>query len=87
MDIVISSIVRRDLLQRVPRESIATVVINCLNGGHGKEPHALAGAHSSGQEGHTGTSCVEQETFNWVIVQSTEGVRNVEAMMAGVKFD
>lgn len=47
MDIVISGIVGSDMLQRIPRECIATVVIDGFDGGCREEDHALPVGHAS----------------------------------------
>lgn len=87
MNVMVSGVVRRDLLQRVPRELIATVVVDCLYCGHGEEPHALTSGHAGGQECHTGAGGIQQETFNRVVVQSTKSIWNVKAMVARVEFN
>lgn len=87
MDVMVRGIVRCDFLQGIPREGIAAMVIDCLDGGHREEPHALTVGQSSGQEPHASASCVEKETLHRMVVQSTKGVRNIKAMVTGMEFD
>lgn len=46
MDIVITGIVRRDLLQRIKWQSIAAMIIDSLDRRAREKPHALTRAHS-----------------------------------------
>lgn len=87
MNVMVSCVVRRDFLQGIPREGIAAMVIDCLDGGHCEEPHALTVGQASGQESYASASCVEKETLHGMVVQSTKGVRNVKAMVTGMEFD
>lgn len=87
VDVVVGGVVGRDLLKGVPRELVAAMVIDCFNGRHRKEPHALAGRHHGGQESHARTGCIKQESFDWMVVQSTEGVWDIKAMVARMEFD
>ncbi len=50
-----------------------------------EEPHALASAHASHLERNAGTENVEKETLEGMVVQGTEGVRNIKAVMTGVE--
>lgn len=87
VDVVVGGIVGRDFLKGVPRKLIAAMVIDCLDCRHREEPHALTGRHHSGQESHTRTGCIKQETFDWMVVQSTESVRDIKAMVARMEFN
>lgn len=84
---MVSGIVRRNLLQRVPGELIATMVVNRLDRGHGEEPHALTGGHASSQECHPGAGSIKQETLDRMVVECTERIGNVKAMVARVEFN
>lgn len=87
VDVVVGSVVGRDLLKRVPRELVTAMVIDCFDCGHREEPHALTGRHPGGQKSHTRTGCVKEESFDRMVVQSTEGVRDIKAMVARMEFD
>lgn len=87
VDVVVGGVVGRDLLKGVPRELVAAMVIDCFDCGHREEPHALTGRHSGSQESHTRTGCIKEESFDWVVVQSTKGVRDIKAMVARMEFD
>ena len=68
MDVVIGSVIARQVLERVPRKRVAAVVINSLDIRSYKETHA----HSGGQEGclvgDGRTERIEDETLDGVIV-------------------
>lgn len=74
---MVSGIVGCEMLQRIPRESIAAVIVNRLDGGEGEEPHALAIRHPGCQECDAGASSIEKESFNGMVVESTESIGNV----------
>ena len=83
--IMVTCVVRSDVLQGVPGKSVAAVVIDGLDGATGEEDHALACRQAGGFEGDTGAKRIEKETFKRVIVKSTKGVGHVKTVMAGVK--
>jgi hypothetical protein len=85
VNIVISGIVGGEVLQRVPGESVSTVVIDGLDSRAGEEPHGLAVGHTGNKEADTCTSGIQKETLNGVIVESTESVGDVEAMVTRVE--
>ena len=82
---MIACIVRSNALQRVPRESVAAVVINSLESAAGEENHALTRRQTSGFEGNAGSEGIEEEAFKGVIVESAKSVGNVETVVPGVK--
>lgn len=75
------------MLQRVPRECIAAVVVDGFDGREGEEPHALAVGHASREKGDARTRSVEEETFYRVIVQSTKCVGDVQTVVARMEGD
>lgn len=87
MDVVVGGVVGRDLLKGVPRELVAAMVIDGFDCRHREEPHALTGGHPGGQKSHTRTGCIKEESFDWMVVQSTKGVRHIKAMVARMEFD
>lgn len=85
VNIVVGGIVRGEVLQRIPGEGVSAVVINGLDGRAGEEPHGLAVGHPGNQEANTCTSGIQKETLNGVVVESTESVRDVEAVVTRVE--
>lgn len=85
MHVMVPGIVRGQMLQGVPGQCVAAMVVNGFQGGTGEEPHPLPGIHSCGFERNTGTKGVEQEAFKGMVVQGTVGVWDVQTMMTGVK--
>lgn len=87
VDIVVSGVVPSQLLEGVPRESVAAVVIDRLDSGEGEVQHGLSGAHHSGEIPNPGASSVEEESLDWVIVQSTKRIWYIESMMTRMEID
>lgn len=85
VNIVIGSIVGGEMLQRIPGEGVSAVVINSLDGRASEEPHGLAVGHAGNQEADAGTRSVQKEALNRVVVESTESVGHVEAVMTRVE--
>ena len=85
MDIVIIRVVLRDPLQRVPREPEARMIVHRLEGAHGEEKDALADGHAGQFEREQGADCIFEEAFQGVVVERSERVGDVEAVVARVK--
>lgn len=86
MNVMVGRVVGGDELKWVPGEVIAAMIIDRLDGGHGKEPHCLTGCQASNQECHAGSGSVEQKSFYRMVVQCSKGIRNVKAVVTGVEF-
>lgn len=85
MDVVVGGVVAGHHLQGVPREGVAAVVVDGLEGGEAEEEEAEAGAHHGGLEGGAGAEGVEEEALDGVVVEGSVGVGDVEAVVAGVQ--
>jgi hypothetical protein len=85
MYIMVRGVVAGDVLERIPRQLVATVVVYGFGRGDAEEEDGLAGCEPHEQVSHTGTDGVEEEAFDRVVVKSTVGIGDVEAMMAGVE--
>lgn len=85
VDIVIGSIVGGEMLERIPGEGISAMVINSLDGRTSEKPHGLAVSHTGNQEADTCTRSIQKEALNRVVVEGTESVRHIEAVMTRVK--
>lgn len=86
VDIVVSSIVGCDELQRIPGKMIATMIIDSFHCRTGKEAGALAHSHACHLKRNTSTERVQQETLERVIIQSPKSVRDVEPMVSRMEF-
>lgn len=82
---MVGCVIRSDELQRVPGEGVSAMVINCLDCGKGEEARSLSNRHTREFKANASTKCVEQESFQGVVVQSTVGVWNVESVVSGVE--
>lgn len=82
---MISGIIGCQMLQRIPRERISTVVINSFNSGECEIPHGLAIGHHRCQEPYSSPSSVKKESFNWVIVKSSKCIRDIKSVVSGVE--
>ena len=77
VDIVICGIVACNMLKRIPWQLIATMIVNCLDGGPCEEAHSLTWRHASKLVANAGTYSIKEETLNWVIVQRAVSVRHM----------
>lgn len=73
------------MLQGIPGECVATVVVDGLDGREGEEPHGLAIGHAGNKKSNTCTSSIQEKSFNRMIVQGTEGIGYIETVMAGME--
>ena len=73
-------------LQRIPRQAIATMIIDALHDGEGAEAHGLTNREAGEGEGEGGADGVEEEGFGEGIVEGAKGVRDVDLMVLGVHF-
>lgn len=86
VDIVVRSVVAREVLKWVKRKSISTVVVNRLDGSAGEEPHGLSARHTSHEIRNTGSESVEQKSLERVVVQRSVCIWNVQAVVSGVNL-
>jgi len=82
VDVVVSSIVGEEPVNRVVGECVAAVVKNCLDSRTGEKPHGLSHRHACEQIAQTSTQRIEGETFERVVVQSAVGIWDVETVVA-----
>lgn len=85
MDVMVTSIVRCDMLQGIEREGISAVIIDGFDGGSCEEPHALTRVHTGNLISYTCTKGIEEKSFEWVVVQGAVSVWHVEAVVVGMK--
>lgn len=82
MDVVVSCIVTCDVLQGVPGQCVTAVVINRLDGRGCEEDHSLARRHPSNQVRNASSKCIEEETFERVIIERSISVWDVKSVVA-----
>lgn len=85
VNVMIGGIVGSEVLQRVPGEGVAAVVVNGLDGRKGEEPHGLTVGHARNQESNASTSSIQKESLDGVVVQGAKSVGNVESVVARVE--
>jgi len=61
------------------------VVVDSLQCGEGEEGKGATIAHTTDEEGQTGSDTVHQEALEWMIVQCAKRVGHIETMMARVE--
>lgn len=61
------------------------MVVYGFDSGPSEKAHPLASSHASNLIRYGGSKSIEEEAFEWVIVQGTISVWYVEAMMVGVE--
>jgi len=86
MDIMVSGIVARDVLNRIPGKCISTVVVYGLDRREAEEGHALTGCETGDFVGDACTEGVEEEAFERVVVEGSVCVGDVEAVVSGVEL-
>jgi len=79
--IVVVCCVAGDHLERVEREAVPAVVVDCLARGEDEEEHRLADREARNCLGEHGTKRVEQEALDGVVVQRPVSIRHVQPVM------
>jgi len=79
--IVVVCCVTGDHLERVEREAIPAVVVDCLAGGEDEEEHRLADREARDGLGEHGSKGVEQEALDGVVVQRAVSIGHVQPVM------
>ena len=85
MDIMIVGIIVRQPMQRVPRESISSMVVDGFERGQSEEPHSLADIHPREFEREGRSHGIQHESLQGVVVEGAERVRDEEAVMPDVE--
>ncbi len=85
MNIMVSGIVACDVLEGVPWKGISAVIVDGLDCRAGEEAHSLARGHEGEFVGDAGAEGVEEEALKGVIIESAEGIGDIEAVVPGVE--
>lgn len=81
---MVFSVVPERPLERVPGEFVAAVVVDGLERAEGEEGEAALLRHAGDFECESGAEGVHEEAFEGVVVECSEGVGAVEAVVVGV---
>ena len=65
---MVARVVAGDVLQRVPRQGVAAVIVNRLDRRECEEEYALAHIHACEFEGNAGANGIKEESLEWVVV-------------------
>jgi len=68
MDIMVVGVVASEHLERIPRKRVSTMIIDRLEGRHGKEKESLTGAHSGCPFRDEGSESIQKKTFYGMVV-------------------
>ena len=82
---MVAGIIGGEMLKRIPRQSVAAVVVDGLYGTAGEEPHSLTSCEAGCFKCNTGSKGIEEESFKPMVVKSTECVGYIEAVVTGVE--
>ncbi len=84
MDIVVVGIIGEDELAGVPPQLVAGMIIDRLHGAECEEEDGLADTHAARLLHDQGAKRIEDETLEGMVVERTESVGDVEAVVNGV---
>lgn len=82
---MVTRVIACDVLQRIPWKCISAVVIHCLDRGESEEQHPLTWTQTCDFIADASTKCIQEEAFEWMVIQSSECVRDVQTMVPGVE--
>lgn len=83
--VVVDSVVPENLLERIPRERVAAVVIDRFHGAEAEEDHSSAQAHPRELVCQTGADGVHEQALEGMVVQRAERVGDVETVVTGME--
>jgi len=81
VNVVVPGVVAVHELQRVQWQRETAVIVHCLCGTESEEESALPHRHAGNGFSQSGTEGIEQEPFEWVIVERSVCIRNVETVV------
>lgn len=81
---MISRVVLEDDVENIARKPKATVIINSLDHGKTKKENCCLSSHPRDQEGHGTSKCVQKETFQRMVIKSSDRIRNNQLVMLRV---
>ena len=84
MNIMIICVVAKEVLERVPRESESAMIIDSLRRRDAEEEDILSNRQIGDHVSEESAASVENESFDWVIVECSESIGNVESVVPAV---
>jgi len=79
--IVVICRVTGDHLERIEREAVPAMVVDCLAGGEDEEEHRLADREARDGLGEHGSKRVEEEALDGMVVQRAVSIGHVQPVM------
>lgn len=84
VNVMVSRVVVENPLKRVVGQPQATVVVDGLDGGEREEEDGRSRSHSRHQKGDSTANSVQQQAFQGMIVQRSEGEWHHQPVVLGV---
>ena len=81
VDVVVVGIVGARELEGVPRQPVAAMIINSLEGGDAEEEHGLAGTKLAEPFGDASAGGIEEEALDGVVVECAKRVGDVKTVV------
>lgn len=82
---MISCVVPEKVLQGIKGQSVSAVIVNRLHSRKCEKSHSATDPETRDLVGHSCSDGVHEETFEGMVVESAERVRNIKTMMARMK--
>lgn len=86
VDIMIICVVSAEHLQWVIWQTIPAMVVYGLESRYREKEHSFPCRHAYDVFCDSSSEGVEQETFQWMVIEGTKSIGNIEAVMDGMKF-
>lgn len=84
MYIMIIRVVPEEMLERIPGKRESTMIIHSFQRRQGEEDNPLSQRHQSTSMSNSSSESIEDESFERMVVECTEGVGHVESVMPGM---
>ena len=86
VNVVIICIVAAHELEGIPREPVSAMVVHGLECRHQEEKHGLAGARANDPFRKARTTSVQQESFEWMVVERAKRVGHVQTVVGRMEL-
>jgi hypothetical protein len=77
MDIMVARVIGSNVLQWIEWQCVTAMVVNSLDSGTSEEPHGLSAGHTADEISEPSSQCIQQEAFEWMIVQGSISVWHI----------
>ena len=85
MNVVVVDIVMEQELARIPPQPVSAMIIDRLCAAECEQQCCLAGRHPGERLCDDGSKGIEDESFDWMVVECTESKGDVESVVDGVE--